>query len=840
MKKVFTLSLAAIGLATTFAANAQTANQVELFSFTVEKGAVESNIEFCVGTTDGQVISADWGDGKIVELGKTDTQGSYSEINFTGEIAGTKITIYGSDPTLVDYLDLGWTSKDDKEAIITGANLSKLVNLVYFTASKNQIKNFDASALAKLQTLTLTDNALTSLTLPEAKDALTTLNIGNTVNVTTGEVTAGSNDVINLPYNNYPNLKTLAVDGVEASFGWFGTFEIEKCQKLTTLSVNGCQFADGDFAGVSELKALTTLRAQWNELTEVDLSKMATKATIFLNHNALTKLTVPAGAYRVNIPYNNFTFATLPPATCASNTYTYYPQAPIAMALDSKNYVDLSSQATVGETASVFTFTAEGDNGERKTLTTAAEDYEVKSPGVFQFLTPCKNLQATITNATLPKLTLTSGYATSLGLLPVVTTITLDETTVGMPMTIELGSSNEAGQDVFVDWGNGEPQGPYSVAYLSDPDSYSTSEVSVDKTLGKTIVIKGNPETICTFIGNGNRKFALNGEFTKSAIKTIDLSALVNVSKLSLNVNALSSVDLSKNQALTILNLQSNELKNTSFDLPLLKTLNVANYNSSATKYYGNNEFASMDISKLPSLKSLDASFTGCQFDYTQGANLTTITMRGNGMTSADFSKLASSPYVYLNWNEFETADLSTVPSAASFYFNVNKLTSVKSNKNLKSLNVATNNLTFATLPTTDEAPASYYYSPQADMDVTCTEGKIDLSAQATVGTTATEFTWATADGTSFTDYTVADGVFSFTKAAEGLVCTMKNSALKSLTLKTKPVNVTAASSGVEDIESAENAEVEYFNLQGVKVSGNEPGLYIRRQGNKVNKVIVK
>lgn len=45
---------------------------------------------------------------------------------------------------------------------------------------------------------------------------------------------------------------------------------------------------------------------------------------------------------------------------------------------------------------------------------------------------------------------------------------------------------------------------------------------------------------------------------------------------------------------------------------------------------------------------------------------------------------------------------------------------------------------------------------------------------------------------------------------------------------------------GVAEIETAENAPVEYFNLQGVRVANPENGLYIRRQGNKVSKVIVK
>ena len=43
----------------------------------------------------------------------------------------------------------------------------------------------------------------------------------------------------------------------------------------------------------------------------------------------------------------------------------------------------------------------------------------------------------------------------------------------------------------------------------------------------------------------------------------------------------------------------------------------------------------------------------------------------------------------------------------------------------------------------------------------------------------------------------------------------------------------------VEGIE-IENAPVEYFNLQGVRVANPENGLYIRRQGNKVEKIFLR
>ncbi len=48
-------------------------------------------------------------------------------------------------------------------------------------------------------------------------------------------------------------------------------------------------------------------------------------------------------------------------------------------------------------------------------------------------------------------------------------------------------------------------------------------------------------------------------------------------------------------------------------------------------------------------------------------------------------------------------------------------------------------------------------------------------------------------------------------------------------------------SSSVATLEAEnENAPIEYFNMQGVRVSNPENGIYIRRQGSKVSKVVVK
>lgn len=57
----------------------------------------------------------------------------------------------------------------------------------------------------------------------------------------------------------------------------------------------------------------------------------------------------------------------------------------------------------------------------------------------------------------------------------------------------------------------------------------------------------------------------------------------------------------------------------------------------------------------------------------------------------------------------------------------------------------------------------------------------------------------------------------------------------------TKLTLIHAGTSAVENIAVDENAPVEYYNLQGVRIAEPaEGGIYIRRQGNKASKILVK
>lgn len=61
-------------------------------------------------------------------------------------------------------------------------------------------------------------------------------------------------------------------------------------------------------------------------------------------------------------------------------------------------------------------------------------------------------------------------------------------------------------------------------------------------------------------------------------------------------------------------------------------------------------------------------------------------------------------------------------------------------------------------------------------------------------------------------------------------------------TTAAKTGDIIAIGSGVEDLNAADNAAVEYYNLNGVRVAAENltPGIYVRRQGATATKVLVK
>lgn len=786
MAKFFTYSLLAAAMGLSLNAFAQNAENVKLFSFTVSRSAIESPVSLGISSSDSQSVVVDWGDGTLSAPTSTanyDDTWTYSPVS--GAIAGATITVYGSNAATINALDLSWAQSSGADAKIKSLDVSSLTGLKRLELSTNDISSLDVSKNELLEYLNVSNNQLSSLTFGN-NAVLVTVDVSNTFDTKIGKLAAGAgnNQVLRADWGSLPALSSLKVSG-NTYLGWFGTFDLSKNKELTTLEMNGCEQDEIDVTHMTKLK---TFNGQWNGFTTLDLSHMvAAGATINVQNNKLTEIKLPeivsTKMTRVSLQNNLFTFATLPlpGITKNANFYVYSPQAIVKTPMTADNKVDFSALAKVGDTVSTFKW-MQGENE------IPASDYDV-ADGVFTFKKDMENIYCEITNSVFPNLTMTTSTVTSMGALLqkpiVVMAVQTAEMDPDREMSISMGTSSSVEEDVYVDWGNGEPA---HVTLTKDNSSFS------GKSVGPIVRIYGNPEIVTLFECSGSHDWT-TGKERGSMITNIDLSALVNLQELNLKENLLTALDLSANKKLTKLDLRSNKLTAFDHDLPELVELNLGNEGQNGVKKYGENSFtSSIEFSKLPKLDILYINYVGYALDFTKIPTIKEVRAMGNGLTSIDLSQNTDLTYLSLSYNDLTSVDALSIKNKdkdnkASIYLQYNKLSSLKVNEGIGSLVIDNNNLTFATLPNVEKVAGYCAYSPQNPMEVTSVNGKVDLASQAMAGGVETVYKWMKDDAEVTTGIEAKDGVFTFSESGE-YVCEMTNTAFPNLTLKTTAIKV--------------------------------------------------
>lgn len=97
--------------------------------------------------------------------------------------------------------------------------------------------------------------------------------------------------------------------------------------------------------------------------------------------------------------------------------------------------------------------------------------------------------------------------------------------------------------------------------------------------------------------------------------------------------------------------------------------------------------------------------------------------------------------------------------------------------------------------------------------------------------------------GCTFTPGSYSHGMWTPGSSDEAISKVTISSDAADATILLKSITITYAPyvSGIGDLEAdSADAPVEYYNLQGVRIENPESGLYIRRQGNKTTKVLIK
>ena len=701
----------------------------------------EANIErqFTFSATEeGAKVFIDWGNGELQEyaIAYYNNWDPY-QTTINGTILGDgTVTIYGDK---IHMFDCSYSASYPVK--VTDIDVSACATLYDLSCYTNEITSLDFTSNAALAKVYANGNsALNSITFA-AENAITTLDL-NDCGFTTLDLSSCTS-LTSVKLNNNP----------------LGSIDVSANTALTTLYANNTGLTTIDLSANTKLK---NLYVNENQLTSLNISTLVAGSYTFANDNQLTELiTAPemlTSKTRINIKNNNFTLATLPAIT-GINAYNYAPQnaMTIATEITEGEELDLSSQAMVGENATVYTwYTAEGEEFTGYTVEGGKFVFDVEAD---------TELYCTMTNASFDKFSGTNALATTnivvKNLTPAII-VKHAEANIERQFTF---SATEEGAKVFIDWGNGELQ-EYAIAYYNNWDPYQT-------TINGTILGDG---TVTIY---GDKIHMFDCSYSASypvKVTDIDVSACATLYDLSCYTNEITSLDFTSNAALAKVYANGNSA---------LNSITFAAENAITTLDLNDCGFTTLDLSSCTSLTSVKLNNNPLgSIDVSANTALTTLYANNTGLTTIDLSANTKLKNLYVNENQLTSLNISTLVAGSYTFANDNQLTELITAPEMLTsktrINIKNNNFTLATLPAITGINA-YNYAPQNAMTIATeiTEGEeLDLSSQAMVGENATVYTWYTAEGEEFTGYTVEGGKFVFDVEADTeLYCTMTNAS---------------------------------------------------------------
>lgn len=389
---------------------------------------------------------------------------------------------------------------------------------------------------------------------------------------------------------------------------------------------------------------------------------------------------------------------------------------------------------------------------------------------------------------------------------------------------------NAAGK-VSVDWGNGELVEQEATAAYDGWENmldFLGTPVGTVKIYGEGIIYFESftkyATTDATTITDGITSIDLSNVATtlteldihQNNLKSIDLSKLTALTTLTIGVNDFTTIDLSANTELTSVDFSNG--KNNG----LLETIDLSKNTKLTKVVLSGNKLKTLDFSNNPLVKTFTV-LNNQLTDVTIGANTAkghTFQFGGNKLTKfslKDATNLSTS-FVYLRDNNLTELELPAAVRRIWVDGNDFTLAQLYALKGM-----ATQTFTYATTFTKENA--------QAPLQIAADGDKVDLSAQAKLGETATVFTWKDAEGNTLaegTDYTAAEGVFTFLKSMTGIYCEMTNAELDAFTAE-KPYKTSAidiVSAAIKNLK-AENTRAAIFNLAGQRLDAPQKGLNI-------------
>lgn len=544
-----------------------------------------------------------------------------------------------------------------------------------------------------------------------------------------------------------------------------------------------------------------------NTFTELDLTYCASLKSLDVSYNSLPSITMPETNVLEYFACNNnlFTLETLPAhGNLPEASYIYAPQADYQIATKGPG-ADLSSQnRIINGVGTSYVWKTQSGN----TLVEGV-DYTIEN-GITKFLNiEAGNIYCEMTNPAYPAFSGNKIYKTTIieaAGMPTYLVASFKTVNDGDAVSLSLAAA-KSNTGIYFDWNGDNNVTQY---LLSDTYRLFSAETKANTTVNVYTYEADDYITV----------FSMTG----AALSSFDGSKLTNAINISVNGAGLSEITLPKSTVLSEISLDDNNFS--SFDL--------SEYSSLETIALNGNKLTSIDLSKNPNLGVVSIS----------NNQLTEITLNNEYIWA-----------LYLSGNKLSEINLDGVPNVSQLDLSYNQLSqlNVANLSQLRVMSLINNYFTFNTLPLNNNY-AVYYYNNQAAINVTPIDGVVDLSSQALVDGEATTYRWfvgapefndeGVLEGEELiidTEYTIENGVTTFLKSIENVMCVMTNAKFPDLYLYTNLMNV--VSGGVEGIEiDQDNSPVKYYNLQGIEVDSNNlsNGIYIKVQGNNTTKVYVK
>lgn len=659
---------------------------------------------------------------------------------------------------------------------LTSIDLTPATELQHLILADTKLTEIDLSMNRHLQTLNLKGNSLTTLTLEGVN--------GNYSKSNLWQINVADNLLTDITLNDRRAIRSLILQG----------------NRLTELSLKNFDYIE-------------TLNLKGNALTTADLSYMTNALYVDLSDNALSELILPETnkLSRLDISGNRFTFVNLPIVTGTGLTYLYAPQGEVSVPTKAPG-VDLTAQAKAAD-GSATTFTLHDQSGAALTLGT---DFTCDG-GRISFLAPAvgKKVYVAMTNPAFPDFKGADALRTTLVDASEFPTNCIAEfvtPTGGQRAALSFAAAAKAGTALYIDWAGQQKD----LAQYILTDTYTRFEATTVAGARVKVYTYSPEEKITVF------------SISDVTMSEMDASRMTDLIAFTVNNTALADgkLKLPASPALRELSLSGNSFTK----------LDPAGLGAITSLSIDHNKLTTFDMTPYPALEWLVLSHNSLTDVTLKGSNIIQIDLNNNLLESVDFSGVPALPQLSLSGNKLRTIDVSML-------------------SRLIMLNIDHNYFTFPTLPPVLPQYVIYNYNSQANLTASCVDGKVDFSSQATAGGQSTVYRWYVGQPTFDEngalvgeelvrgwgeEYVEEGGITTFLTDLDGVQCVMTNPAWPQLYLRSDLMDVYFDPAGVTDIEDDSAAPVEYYDLRGIRVANPAAGIYLRRQGTKVTKVLVK